>query len=192
MNAIILSPEMSAQRKVIVEQTVKAERNRLLNFIKKRVSDPGDAEDILQDVFFQLWRGYDTIDSIEKITSWMFRVARNKIIDRYRKLKPKSFSELESARYDDDAPLLLADIIGDTSSSPDDIYTRELIWESIEELLEEMPKEQRDVFVWHELEDLSFREMSEKTGTSTNTLLSRKRYAVNYLRKRLQYLYNEI
>lgn len=192
MNALRLSPEMNAERKVIVEQTVAAERNKLFNFIKKRVSDPGDAEDILQDVFYQLWQGYDTIENVERITSWMFRVARNKIIDRYRKLKPVSFSEIESIRADDDAPLLLADIIGDTSSSPDDVYNRELIWESIEEVLAEMPKNQRQVFVWHELEDLSFREMSEQTGESINTLLSRKRYAVNYLRKRLQNLYNEI
>lgn len=192
MNALRLSPEMSAERKVIVEQTVAAERNKLFNFIKKRVSDPGDAEDILQDVFYQLWQGYDTIENVERITSWMFRVARNKIIDRYRKLKPVSFSEIERVRADDDVPLLLADIIGDTSSSPDDVYTRELIWESIEEVLAEMPKNQRQVFVWHELEDLSFREMSERTGDSINTLLSRKRYAVNYLRKRLQNLYNEI
>jgi RNA polymerase sigma factor (sigma-70 family) len=192
MNAIRLSPEMSAERRVIVEQTVAAERNRLFNFIKKRVSDPGDAEDILQDVFYQLWQGYDTIENVERITSWMFRVARNKIIDRYRKLKPVSFSEIESVRADDEAPLLIADILGDTSSSPDDVYTRELIWESIEEVLAELPKNQRQVFVWHELEDLSFREMSERTGESINTLLSRKRYAVNYLRKRLQNLYNEI
>jgi RNA polymerase sigma factor (sigma-70 family) len=192
MNTLRLSPAMSAERKAIVEQTVTAERNRLFNFIKKRVSDPGDAEDILQDVFYQLWQGYDTIENVERITSWLFRVARNKIIDRYRKLKPTSFSEIESVRADDEVPLLLADIIGDTSSSPDDVYTRELIWESIEEVLAELPKSQREVFVWHELEDLSFREMSELTGESINTLLSRKRYAVNYLRKRLQNLYNEI
>jgi len=192
MNALRLSPEMSAERKVIVEQTVAAERGRLFNFIKKRVSDTNDAEDILQDVFFQLWQGYDTIESIEKITSWMFRVARNKIIDRYRKMKPQSFSQVESTRVDEEAPMLLADIIGDTSSSPDDVYTRELIWESIEEVLAELPKSQRQVFVWHELEDLSFKEMSVRTGDSINTLLSRKRYAVNYLRKRLQDLYNEI
>lgn len=192
MNTLELSPAMSAERKVVVEQTVSAERNRLFNFIKKRVSDPGDAEDILQDVFYQLWQGYDSIENVERITSWLFRVARNKIIDRYRKLKPTSFSEIESVRADDEVPLLLADIIGDTSSSPDDVYTRELIWESIEEVLAELPKSQREVFVWHELEDLSFREMSERTGDSINTLLSRKRYAVNYLRKRLQNLYNEI
>ena len=192
MNTLRLSPAMSAERRVLVEQTVTAERNRLFNFIKKRVADPGDAEDILQDVFYQLWQGYDTIENVERITSWLFRVARNKIIDRYRKLKPVSFSEIERIRSGDEAPLLLADIIGDTSASPDDVYTRELIWESIEEVLAELPKSQREVFVWHELEDLSFREMSERTGESINTLLSRKRYAVNYLRKRLQNLYNEI
>ena len=192
MNTLGLSLEMSAQRKVVVEQTVAAERNRLFNFIKKRVSDTNDAEDILQDVFYQLWQGYDTIESIEKVTSWMFRVARNKIIDRYRKLKPDTFSKIEGVRGDEDAPLLLADIIGDPSSSPDDVYTRELIWDSIEEVLAELPKNQREVFVWHELEDISFKEMSERTGESINTLLSRKRYAVNYLRKRLQNLYNEI
>ena len=192
MNALGLSLEMSAQRKVVVEQTVADERNRLFNFIKKRVSDTNDAEDILQDVFYQLWQGYDTIESIEKVTSWMFRVARNKIIDRYRKLKPDSFSKIEGARGDEDVPLLLADVIGDSSSSPDDVYTRELIWESIEEVLAELPKNQREVFVWHELEDISFKEMSQRTGESINTLLSRKRYAVNYLRKRLQNLYNEI
>jgi RNA polymerase sigma factor (sigma-70 family) len=192
MTALRLSPEMSAQRKIVVERTVAAERSKLFNFIKKRVSDPGDAEDILQDVFFQLWQGYDTIENVERITSWMFRVARNKIIDRYRKLKPMSFSALESGRSEDEVPLLLADIIGDSSSSPDDVYSRELIWESVEEVLAELPKSQREVFVWHELEDLSFREMSERTGDSINTLLSRKRYAVSYLRKRLQNLYNEI
>ncbi len=183
---------MSAQRREVVEQMVATERNRLFNFIKKRVSDPGDAEDILQDVFYQLWQGYDTIENLERVTSWMFRVARNKIIDRYRKLKPASFSEIYGVRADDEAPLLLADLIGDTKSSPEDIYTRELIWESIEGALAELPKSQRDVFVWHELEDLSFREMSDRTGDSINTLLSRKRYAVTFLRKQLQELYNEI
>jgi len=191
MEALAITPEMSTQRK-IVEDTVALERNRLFNFIKKRVADPSDAEDILQDVFYQFWQGYHTIENLERVTSWLFRVARNKIIDRYRKLKPATFSELEIARDDDEPPMLLADILGDSSNSPDDLYNKELIWNSIEEVLAEMPANQRDVFVWHELEDLSFREMAERTGESINTLLSRKRYAVNYLRKRLQYLYDEI
>lgn len=192
MNALELTPEMALQKKAVVEQTVARERNRLFNFIKKRVSDTGDAEDILQDVFYQLWQGYHTIESIEKVTSWMFRVARNKIIDKYRKQKPESFSKIETRGMEDDAPMLLSEMISDTSASPDDMYTRELIWDAIENVLAELPNKQREVFVWHELEGLSFREMSEKTGESLNTLLSRKRYAVNYLRKRLQDLYNEI
>ena len=192
MESIAITAEINAQRKLVVEQTVAAERSRLFNFIKKRVSDPGDAEDILQDVFFQLWSGYDTIENLERVTSWLFRVARNKIIDRDRKLKPASFSERETTRENDEPPLLLANILGDSSNSPEDVYQKELIWDSIEEVLAEMPKKQRDVFVWHELEDQSFREMAERTGESINTLLSRKRYAVTYLRERLQTLYDEI
>ncbi len=191
MDALGLTPEMNSQHKV-VEETFATERKRLFNFIKTRVADPSDAEDILQDVFFQFWQGYNTIENLERVTSWLFRVARNKIIDRYRKLKPSSFSELEIARDDDEPPMLLADILGDHSNSPEDVYEKELIWDSIEAVLAEMPQKQREVFVWHELEDLSFREMAEKTGESINTLLSRKRYAINFLRQRLQNLYDEI
>lgn len=192
MNAIALSPEMAIEKQAVVEQAVARERNRLFNFIKTKVSDTGDAEDILQDVFFQLWQGYHTIESLEKLTSWMFRVARNKIIDRYRKQKPEAFSNMQIVGDEGEAPLLLSEIISDSGSSPDDVYTRELIWDSIETVLGELPVKQRDVFVWHELEGLSFKKMSENTGDSLNTLLSRKRYAVNYLRKRLQDIYNEL
>jgi RNA polymerase sigma factor (sigma-70 family) len=192
MNTLELSPEMVLQKKAVVEQTVARERNRLFNFIKKRVSDTGDAEDILQDVFYQLWQGYHTIESIEKVTAWMFRVARNKIIDKYRKQTPQSFSRLEASGIEDEAPMLLSEIISDSSNAPDDLYTRELIWDAIETVLGELPVKQREVFVWHELEELSFKEMAAKTGESMNTLLSRKRYAVNYLRKRLQDLYQEL
>ncbi len=191
MDVLGLTPEMSRQRE-IVEETFATERNRLFNFIKTRVADPSDAEDILQDVFFQFWQGYNTIENLERVTSWLFRVARNKIIDRYRKLKPASFSEIEVVHDADEPPMLLADILGDTTNSPEDIYFKELIWDSIEKVLEEMPKKQRDVFVWHELEDLSFREMAERTGESINTLLSRKRYAITFMRERLQALYDEI
>ena len=183
---------MNAERKLVVEQTVAAEKTRLFNFIKQRVANPDDAEDILQDVFYQFWQGYHSIENLERITSWLFRVARNKIIDRYRKLKPTAFSVIENSRDGEEAPMLLADILGDVNNSPDDVYQKELIWDSIEKVLDEMPKKQRDVFVWHELEDQSFREMAERTGDSINTLLSRKRYAVNFLRERLQQLYDEI
>ena len=192
MNTLELTSHMALQKKAVVEQTVARERNRLFNFIKKRVADTSDAEDILQDVFYQLWQGYHTIESLEKVTSWMFRVARNKIIDKYRKQKPEAFSRLEGIHADEEAPMLLSEMISDDTASPDDVYTRELIWEAIETVLVELPVKQRQVFVWHELEGLSFKQMSENTGDSLNTLLSRKRYAVNYLRKRLQNLYDEI
>ncbi len=193
MEAITITAEMAMEKRQVVEETVANESNRLLNFIKSRVSDKNDAEDILQDVFIQLWQGYQTIESMEKVTAWMFRVARNKIVDLYRKKKPDNFSKLENAANNyDSEPMLLAEILVDDSGTPDDVYTRELIWESIEDVLAEMPKAQRDVFVWHELEGLSFKQMESKTGDSLNTLLSRKRYAVQYLRKRLEKLYQEI
>jgi RNA polymerase sigma factor (sigma-70 family) len=193
MEAITITAEMAIEKRQVVEQTVANESNRLLNFIKSRVSDKNDAEDILQDVFIQLWQGYQTIESIEKVTAWMFRVARNKIVDLYRKKKPDSFSKIENSIHKDDSePMLLAEILVDDGGNPDDVYTRELIWESIEDVLAEMPKPQRDVFVWHELEGLSFKDMKLRTGDSLNTLLSRKRYAVQFLRKRLSNLYKEI
>ncbi|MCF6359896.1 MAG: RNA polymerase sigma factor [Cyclobacteriaceae bacterium] len=193
METFTITAEMALEKRQVVEHTVAKESNRLLNFIKSRVSDKNDAEDILQDVFIQLWQGYQTIESIEKVTAWMFRVARNKIVDLYRKKKPESFSKIENARNSEgDAPMLLAEILVDDSGNPDDVYTRELIWESIEDVLAEMPKPQRDVFVWHELEGLSFKDMEKETGDTLNTLLSRKRYAVQYLRKRLVNLYKEI
>lgn len=193
MDALNITAEMAIEKRQVVENAVAKESNRLLNFIKSRVSDQEDAEDILQDVFIQLWQGYQTIESIEKVTAWMFRVARNKIVDLYRKKKPDSFSAIERpGQSDDSEPLLLAEILQDNEGDPDDVYTRELIWDSIEEVLADLPKAQRDVFVWHELEGLSFKEMEEKTGDSINTLLSRKRYAIQYLRKRLIKLYEEI
>lgn len=193
MDALNITAEMAIEKRQVVEKAVATESNRLLNFIRSRVSNQDDAEDILQDVFIQLWQGYQTIESIEKVTAWMFRVARNKIVDLYRKKKPDNFSAIERpGQSEDSEPLLLAEILQDNEGDPNDVYTRELIWESIEEVLGEMPKPQRDVFVWHELEGLSFKEMEEKTGDSINTLLSRKRYAIQYLRKRLVKLYEEI
>lgn len=193
MEALNISAEMALDKKQVVEKTVANERNRLFNFIKSRVANTNDAEDILQDVFIQLWQGYQTIESIEKITAWMFRVARNKIVDLYRKKKPESFSQVEQGSHTNEgAPMLLAEILEDQGNTPDDMYMRELIWESVENVLDELPKAQRDVFVWHELEGLSFKDMQQKTGDTINTLLSRKRYAVQYLRKKLIDLYTQI
>jgi len=177
-----------------IERTVSKERGRLLNFIKKSVPSVEDAEDILQDVFYQFISGYDEIKSLDRVSSWLFRVARNKITDLYRKKKPDNFSQYTAglAAGDDDSPLMLEDILPDLTSLPDQAYIRTVIWDEVHEALQEMPQEQRDVFVAHEFEDQSFKDMEKAMGIPVNTLLSRKRYAILFLRKHLQRLYKEL
>lgn len=177
-----------------IQRTVKKERNKLLNFIRKRVSDQEEAEDILQDVFYQLVAGYKQIESLEKVTSWLFSVARNKITDRYRKKRTDSFSNQQKHREEanENQPFLLEDLLIDMGNTPEDHYFRSIIWQHIEEALEELPILQKKVFVMNVFEDMSFKEISELTGDSVNTLLSRKRYAVLHLRERLQELYDDI
>jgi RNA polymerase sigma factor (sigma-70 family) len=189
-----LTSSMTKAQLESIEDTVKKERRRLFNFIRQRVPDKEDAEDILQDVFFQFLSAYKQIESLEKTTSWLFRVARNKIIDKYRKKKPDSFSNYTSATTgnSEDGPIMLEDILPDLSNGPDEVYARSVIWTEIENALEELPLEQKQVFVLNEFEDKSFKEISEMTGVTINTLLSRKRYAVLFLRKRLQDLYDEL
>jgi RNA polymerase sigma factor (sigma-70 family) len=178
----------------VKEQTFLRERGRLLNFIRNRVSSLEEAEDILQDVFYQFIAGYDSIESIDRVTSWLFSVARNKIIDRYRRdsIRPKKANLAQPTGPDEAVPLTLQDLLPDLGNTPEDSFLREMIWEEIMEALEELPPEQREVFVRNEIEDVSFRELAEEQGVSINTLLSRKRYAVLALRKRLQKLYDEL
>ncbi len=184
---------MAEHKREKIEQTVNRERSRLFGFIRRRVGIEEEAEDILQDVFYQLVSAYDSIESIEKVTSWLFQVARNKIIDRSRKMKPDNFSSLRVAgSAEDDSPLMLADILPDLDQAPDRQLLRTAIWERLEEALEELPTSQREVFIQHEFEDKSFKEIAEATGLSVNTLLSRKRYAVLYLREQLEGLYREL
>ena len=183
---------MARQQNDVIEKTVLRERVRLLNFIRKRVSDDEEAEDILQDVFFQFVEAYRAIESIERVTSWLFTVARNKITDRYRKKKPEPLRRNIAQRDRDEEQLMLEDILPDFAHDQDDEMMRSVIWNAIEEALEELPDAQRQVFVWHEFEDKSFKEISTLTGDSVNTLLSRKRYAILHLRERLQVLYNEL
>lgn len=191
MEALSISGLMKRQNDEIA-QTVQKERRRLLSFIQKRIPDRTEAEDILQDVFYQLTEAYRSINSIERVTSWLFTVARNKITDRYRKKKPETFSQKQSDFNDDDKALRLEDILSSVAGNPDSELMRSTIWHNIEEALEELPEEQKEVFVMHEFEDLSFKEISAMTHVPVNTLLSRKRYAILYLRKRLQTLYNEL
>jgi RNA polymerase sigma factor (sigma-70 family) len=176
------------------EQTFLREKDKLLGFIRNRVSSVEEAEDILQDVFYQFVAGYDTIESLDRVTSWLFSVARNKIIDRYRRdaARPKRADLEMHAGTDDDAPLTLQDILPDLGNSPEDAYLRDVIWDAIMEALDDLPAEQREIFILNEIEERSFREISEETGVSINTLLSRKRYAILALRKKLQRLYKDI
>jgi RNA polymerase sigma factor (sigma-70 family) len=176
---------------ISIDDTIRAERKRLLAFIRSRVGPAEDAEDIVQDVLYQLVEA-DGLAEIEKLTSWLFTVARNRIIDLYRKRKPESFSSLRSSNDEANAPLLLEDSLFDPADSPEEIYARSLFREALADALEELPVAQREVFVMHELEGKSFREMSEETGVSVATLLSRKRYAVAWLREELRDLYDEL
>jgi len=183
---------MTRQQNDAIEKTVLQERSRLLNFIRKRVADDEEAEDILQDVFFQFVEAYRAIESIERVTSWLFAVARNKIIDRYRKKKPEPLRRNLGQRHRDEEQLMLEDILPDLTHHQDDEMMRSVILNAIEEALDELPEAQRQVFIWHEFEDKSFKEIATLTGDPVNTLLSRKRYAILHLRERLQNLYNEL
>jgi len=178
----------------VKEQTFLKEKDRLLSFIKNRVSTTEEAEDILQDVFYQFVVGYETIESLDRVTAWLFSVARNKIIDRYRResTRPKRADLDLFAGMEEGAPITLQEILPDLGNTPEDALFREAIWEAIMAALDELPSEQREIFIQNEIEEKGFREISEETGVSINTLLSRKRYAILALRKRLQKLYEEI
>ncbi|MBA3648891.1 MAG: sigma-70 family RNA polymerase sigma factor [Chitinophagales bacterium] len=188
---------MTATQNKEIQDTVRKERKRLLDFIRQRVKSEEDAEDILQDVFYQFVNTYRMMEPIEKVTAWLFTVARNKITDLYRKKKANTFSSLipVSANEDGDetySNYFLDEIIQDHSDSPESQYMRSLIWDTLNASLDTLPSEQKEVFVLHELEGKSFKDIAAQTGTPVNTLLSRKRYAVLHLRERLQILYNEL
>jgi RNA polymerase sigma factor (sigma-70 family) len=173
-----------------ISEVVKREQSRLRNFIRRRVPDPLDAEDILQEVFYQLVEANRLLMPIEHVTGWLFRVARNRITDLFRKKKPESFSDAAVAT-DDEELLRLEDLLPSPDAGPDALYARSVLLDELEFALDELPAEQREVFVGHELEGRSFKEMAAETGVSVNTLLSRKRYAVLHLRERLQSIYDE-
>jgi RNA polymerase sigma factor (sigma-70 family) len=178
----------------IKENTFLQERRKLLGFIRNRVANVEEAEDILQDVFYQFIAGFQGIESLDRITSWLYSVARNKIIDRYRReaAKPKQTDFELGVSSEDGTPLTLQEILPDLDNSPESMLIREAIWDEITDALSELPSDQREIFIQNEMEEKSFREISERTGVSINTLLSRKRYAIISLRKRLQKFYDEI
>lgn len=186
VNAIALTKQPAAND--AADKAFRSQRKRLFDFIRQRVRTEQDAEDILSDVFYQLMSSYSVTEPIEKMTSWLYTVARNKIIDWYRKKRPESLPRDE---HDPSLPLNLEDILYDPTQNPDQVYARSLVWTELADALDELPNEQKEVFVMHELEGKSFKEIAEATGEPINTLLSRKRYAVLFLREKLQELYNE-
>ena len=182
---------MALEQDQRISEVVTREQSRLRNFIRRRVPDPRDAEDILQDVFSELVEANRLLMPIEHVTGWLFRVARNRITDLFRKKKPESLSDTAIANDEDDELLLLEDLLPSPDAGPEALYVRNVLLDELELAIEELPEEQREVFVTHELEGRSFKEMAADTGVSVNTLLSRKRYAVLHLRERLQDVYDE-
>ncbi|QIP18067.1 sigma-70 family RNA polymerase sigma factor [Spirosoma aureum] len=177
-------------------ETVRKERGRLLAFIRRRLPDPDEAEDVLQDVFVELTEAYQLAKPIERVASWLFSVARNKISDWYRKSQPNGMRtvSLDTSNYtddDEDAPVLGEWLAVADDSGPESEFFRETLMDALTEALAELPADQREVFVQHELEGRNFKDMAAEWGVSVNTLLSRKRYAVLHLRERLRDLYDD-
>lgn len=187
----VISLPMAELQDAEIQQTVHKERKRLFDFIRSRVKGDEDAEDILQDVFYELVETYRLMKPVEQIASWLFAVARNKITDSYRKKKTLSLEEQNIFPQEDEGEMLnLGDLLADDETVESKL-ARDAIMETLEEALDELPEEQREVFVMHELEGKSFKEIAETTGEGVNTLLSRKRYAVLFLRERLKDLYTD-
>src|SRR2546423_8501563 len=166
-----------------IAETVERERGKLRNFIRRRVHDPGDAEDILQDVFYELVEASRLMQPLEQVTAWLYRVATNRIIDLFRKKKPVTLSDQEWGNLDD--------LLPSPEAGPEAAYARSVLLDEIDAALDELPEEQRDVFVAHELQGRSFKEIADASGVGVNTLILRKHYAVLHLRKRLQVIHKE-
>jgi RNA polymerase sigma factor (sigma-70 family) len=180
----------TAEQDQWIAQAMEKDEPRLRNYIRKHVVDLEAAEDILQEVFVELVEAYRLVKPIEQVSGWLFRVAKNRIIDRFRGRRLESLSQAQYGE-DDAAAVSLEDLLPSPDAGPEAAYVRGVLLDEIDEALEEMPPEQRHVFVAHEWEGHSFKELSEETGVSVNTLLSRKRYAVLYLRRRLKSIYEE-
>jgi RNA polymerase sigma factor (sigma-70 family) len=175
-----------------ITATVLRERTKLGNFIRRRVRDPSDAEDILQDVLHEFVQAYRLPEPIEQVSAWLFRVARNRIIDRFRKKKEQPLTEpVDDADERDDA-YRLDIVLPAYDAGPEAAYARSVLLEALQDALDELPKDQREIFIAHELEGRSFKELASESGVSMNTLLARKHYAVRHLRVRLQTVYDEL
>ena len=182
---------MTAEQDQRISEEIGREQRRLRNFIRKRVADDGDAEDILQDVFYELVEAYRLMKPVEQVGAWLFRVARNRITDLFRKRKPGPLDNAPMAVADDEELLRLEDLLPSKDAGVEAAYARRVLLEELDAALDELPEEQRTVFIAYEIEGRSFKELAAQTGLSVNTLLSRKHYAVLHLRQRLQAIYNE-
>jgi len=182
---------MTAELDQRITDTIGHEQARLRNFIRRRVPDPADVEDVLQDVFCELVEAYRLMVPIQQVSAWLFRVARNRITDLFRRRKPGRFEDQPAPENDEGEVLRLEDLLPAPDPSPEANYARTLLLEELEDALDELPREQREVFIGHEIEGRSFKELAEASGVGVNTLLSRKHYAVLHLRERLRRIYEE-
>ncbi|MGB7760016.1 MAG: sigma-70 family RNA polymerase sigma factor [Bryobacteraceae bacterium] len=174
-----------------ISEVIAEERSRLRSFIRKRVPNEADVEDLLQEVFYELVEAHRLLMPIDYVTGWLFRVARNRITDLFRKKRPENFTDV-AVRDEDGEPLRIEDLLPSPDAGPEALYVRNVLLDELELALGELPDEQRAVFVAHELEGRSFQELSAESGVNVNTLLSRKRYAVLHLRRRLQTIHDEL
>lgn len=188
MNALAIG--MIGEQDRQISNAVEQQRSRLRNYIRRRVPDPSDVEDILQDVFFELVEAYRLMKPIKQVGAWLFQVARNRIIDRFRKKRAPAVSELSGHSEEEDL-ISVENFLPSLEAGPDAAYARGVLLEELEAALDELPQEQRDVFIANEIEGRSFKDLAAETGVSINTLLSRKRYAVLHLRERLRSLYED-
>jgi RNA polymerase sigma factor (sigma-70 family) len=184
----MFEPMMDQDRQIA--EVVASQQSRLASFIRKRVPNPADAEDLLQEVLYELVQAHRLLMPIETVTGWLFRVARNRITDLFRKKKPEAFSD--SAFEDDQGELLqIEDLLPSPDDGPEALYFRQVLLDELNTAIAELPEDQRAIFVAHELDGRSFKELAAETGVNINTLLARKRYAVLHLRQRLQRIYND-
>ena len=190
MDAALRKQWMMAEQDERISEAIDRDKTRLRNFIRRRVADPSDAEDILQEVFYELVETYRLMKPIEQVGAWMFRVARNRITDLFRKRKPEA-STNDPVVAEEGEVLTLEDLLPSRDAGPEAAYARTVLLAELEDALEELPEEQRDVFLAHEIEGRSFKDLAVETGLSVNTLLSRKHYAVIHLRERLREVYDE-
>jgi len=174
-----------------ISEAIEREQSRLRNFIRKRVADQGDAEDLLQDVFYELVEAYRLMKPIEQVTAWLYKVARNRITDLFRKKKREVPGSEPAVGTENGQELQWEDLLPSPDAGPESAYARSVLLEELDAALDELPKEQREVFIGHELSGYSFKELAAQTGVSVNTLLSRKHYAVLHLRQRLQSIYDD-